>query len=82
MYPKLGHWQALALAWAVSLVLVGIGYVVWSWLGGEPVHWDYFGRAALVGGGGAVLLMAWRGVRGKLGGKDPEGKNHSEGGDE
>ncbi len=76
----MGHWQAMALSWAVAVLLVGVGYVTWSWKQGVPVHWDYLGFAALIGGGGALLLMAWRSVRERLLRKGEEGQ--SEGGDE
>lgn len=77
----MGHWQALALSWVLSVLLVGIGYVLWSWFNGEPVQWGYLGFAALLGGGGAMLLMVWRGLRGLVA-KDADGDGRSEGGDE
>lgn len=66
MKARIGHWQAVALSWGVAVLLVGIGYVVWARLSHETAHWGEVLRAAVIGGGGAVLLMAWRGMRGRL----------------
>lgn len=63
MEPRKAHWQAMLIAGVVSIAFVGAGYALYVRASNLPFHWDYLGRAALIGLGASLLLsLRWRGL--------------------